>query len=417
MSRNDYLFTSESVSEGHPDKVSDQISDAILDALLSAAPNETAAAGVHVGCETMVTTNRVILAGEWDADSAVKRRFAGSEDLEVIKGRLELIARETVKNIGYDQDSFHWDRLAVENYMNSQSPEIRRGIGARDGENEEQGAGDQGLMFGYACNETPVRMPAPITYSHQILKSMADARHNGDLPGIGPDNKSQLTVCYEDGKPVSVDKIVIAAQHDKGLSRKDVRNLVAPHVEKVLPEKLLQGRNDWMKDDELFLVNQSCGIFVKGGPAADAGLTGRKIIVDTYGGSAPHGGGAFSGKDSSKVDRSGAYAARWLAKNVVAAGLADRCLIQIAYVIGRAEPISLYVNTMETSEHDNSKLAGMLRKVASLKPRAIRDRLGLTRPIYARTAAYGHFGREPEADGGFSWEKEDLKDDMLAELG
>ncbi len=384
MSSNSYLFTSESVSEGHPDKVCDRISDAIVDAFLTADPHS------RVALETLTTTNRVVLAGE----------VRGPQSVDA--DHMESIARAAVRDIGYEQDGFHWHNMAVECFVHSQSPDIAMGVDAAG--NKDEGAGDQGLMFGYACRETDALMPAPIYYAHEILKSLAEARHSGAEPGLGPDSKSQVTLRYENGKPVGATSVVVSTQHGADLEQDDVREIVRPHVLNVLPD-------GWMCEEEEFYVNPT-GRFVVGGPDGDCGLTGRKIIVDTYGGAAPHGGGAFSGKDPSKVDRSAAYATRYLAKNVVASGLADRCTIQVAYAIGVSHPLSVYVDTHGTGEVDEEKLADAMREVMDLSPRGIREHLGLSRPIYARTAAYGHFGREPDADGGFSWEKTDLSDTL-----
>jgi S-adenosylmethionine synthetase len=384
-----YLFTSESVSEGHPDKVCDRISDAVVDTYLSADPYS------RVACETLVTTNRIVLAGE----------TRGPES--VTKDKLEDVARECVRQIGYEQSGFHWARAHVEVHIHSQSADIAVGVDAAG--NKDEGAGDQGIMFGYACRETEALMPAPIHYSHGILRSLAEARHSGAEPGLGPDAKSQVTLEYRDSKPVRATSVVVSTQHAAHLSQEEVRKIVRPHVVNVLPE-------GWMCDDSEFYVNPT-GRFVIGGPEGDAGLTGRKIIVDTYGGAAPHGGGAFSGKDPTKVDRSAAYAARYLAKNVVAAGYADRCTIQLAYAIGVSKPLSVYVDTHETGKADEEKMSKALQTVMNLSPRGIREHLGLNKPIYARTAAYGHFGRNPDADGGFSWERTDLAEKLRAELG
>jgi S-adenosylmethionine synthetase len=377
-----YLFTSESVSEGHPDKVSDRISDAVVDAYLTADPLS------RVACETLCTTNRVVLAGEVRGPESVNNDM------------IEEIVRHCVKDIGYEQDGFHWKNADVQIYLHHQSSDIAMGVDASG--NKDEGAGDQGIMFGYACTETDVLMPAPIHYSHAILKSLAEARHSGAEPGLGPDSKSQITLLYENDKPVRATSIVVSTQHDESLSQEQVREIVRPHVENVLPK-------GWMCPEDEFYVNPT-GRFVIGGPDGDCGLTGRKIIVDTYGGSSPHGGGAFSGKDPSKVDRSAAYAARYVAKNVVAAGLADKCVIQVSYAIGVAKPLSVYVNTMGTGKVDEEKLGKVIQDVVDLSPRGIREHLQLSRPIYARTSAYGHFGRQPEADGGFSWEKTDVAD-------
>ena len=382
MSSSSYLFTSESVSEGHPDKVCDRISDAIVDAFLTADPHS------RVAVETLTTTNRVVMAGE----------VRGPQSVDA--AQMENIARAAVRDIGYEQEGFHWEKMAVDCYVHSQSPDIAMGVDAAG--NKDEGAGDQGLMFGYACRETGALMPAPIYYAHEILKSLAEARHSGAEPGLGPDSKSQVTLRYENGTPAGAASVVVSTQHGADLEQEDVREIVRPHVLNVLPD-------GWMCEEDEFYVNPT-GRFVVGGPDGDAGLTGRKIIVDTYGGAAPHGGGAFSGKDPTKVDRSAAYATRYLAKNVVASGLADRCTIQVAYAIGVSRPLSVYVDTYGTGKVDEEKLADALREVMDLSPRGIREHLGLSRPIYARTAAYGHFGREPEADGGFSWEKTDLAD-------
>ncbi len=382
MSSSNYLFTSESVSEGHPDKVCDRISDAVVDAFLTADPQS------RVAVETLTTTNRVVMAGEVRGPQSV--------DAE----QMESIARAAVRDIGYEQDGFHWKKMDVSCFVHSQSPDIAMGVDAAG--NKDEGAGDQGLMFGYACRDTEALMPAPIFYAHAILKSLAEARHSGAEPGLGPDSKSQVTLRYENGVPVGATSVVVSTQHGEDLEQEDVREIVRPHVLNVLPD-------GWMCEEDSFYVNPT-GRFVVGGPDGDAGLTGRKIIVDTYGGAAPHGGGAFSGKDPTKVDRSAAYATRYLAKNVVASGLADRCTIQVAYAIGVSHPLSIYVDTCGTGKVDEEKLADTLRDIMDLSPRGIREHLGLSRPIYARTAAYGHFGREPEADGGFSWEKTDLTD-------
>ncbi|HEC14269.1 MAG TPA: methionine adenosyltransferase [Rhodospirillales bacterium] len=389
MSRTDYLFTSESVSEGHPDKVSDRISDAIVDAYLAADPLS------RVAVETLCTTNRIVLAGEVRGPA------------QITPVQLEEVTRAAVKDIGYEQDGFHWENSAVDIYVHSQSSDIAQGVDAAG--NKDEGAGDQGIMFGYACRETDVLMPAPIFFSHQILRSLADARHSGAEPGLGPDAKSQVTLQYVNGEPARAASVVVSTQHAEGLSQDKVREIVRPHVVDVLPE-------GWMCDDAEFYVNPT-GRFVIGGPDGDAGLTGRKIIVDTYGGAAPHGGGAFSGKDPTKVDRSAAYAARYLAKNVVAADLAERCTIQLAYAIGVSKPLSVYIDTHGTSRVDEDKLAVVLCDLVDLSPRGIREHLSLSRPIYARTAAYGHFGRAPDSDGGFSWERTDLIEDLKAAFG
>ena len=384
-----HLFTSESVSEGHPDKVSDRISDTVVDMYLGAD------AGARVGCETLCTTNLVVIAGEVRGPDSIT-----ADDIEAQ-------AREAIREIGYEQSGFHWKHADVQVRLHKQSVDIARGVDAAG--NKDEGAGDQGLMFGYACRETPVLMPAPIHFSHRILKRMADARHAGSVPGLGPDSKSQVTLRYEDGEPVAATSVVVSTQHDESLGQEEVRELVRPFVEEVLPD-------GWMCPEDEFYVNPT-GRFVIGGPDGDCGLTGRKIIVDTYGGTAPHGGGAFSGKDPSKVDRSAAYAARYVAKNVVAAGLADRCIIQVAYAIGVSKPLSVYVDTDGTGRVDETKLSDMLQEMVDLSPRGIRERLELSRPIYSRTSAYGHFGRDPDDDGGFTWERTDLVSDLRSVFG
>ncbi len=375
-----YLFTSESVAEGHPDKVCDRISDAILDAFLAADPES------RVAVEALATTNLIVLAGEVRGPASVDAAL------------MESVVRKAVKEIGYEQDGFHWQKAKVENYVHGQSADIAQGVDAAG--NKDEGAGDQGIMFGYACRETETLMPAPIYYAHSILRSLAEARHSGAEPGLGPDAKSQVTLRYDNGRPVGATSIVVSTQHNPDLDQDQVREIVRPHVLNVLPA-------GWMCPEEDFYVNPT-GRFVIGGPAGDAGLTGRKIIVDTYGGAAPHGGGAFSGKDPTKVDRSAAYAARYLAKNVVAAKLAERCTIQLAYAIGVSKPLSLYIDTHGTGRVDEDRLAGVLGALMDLSPRGIRLHLALSRPIYARTSAYGHFGRAPDPDGGFSWERLDL---------
>jgi S-adenosylmethionine synthetase len=380
VAKGDYVFTSESVSEGHPDKVCDRISDAVVDTFLAAEPQ------ARVACETLATTNRVILAGEVRGPA------------EVTPERLVAVARQAIRAIGYEQEGFHWQHAQVECYLHAQSSDIAQGVDAAG--NKDEGAGDQGIMFGYACRETAELMPAPIHYAHAILRSLAEARHSGAAPMLGPDAKSQVSLRYVAGRPVCATSVVVSTQHADGLDQEAVREVVRPHVLKVLP-------GGWMCDEAQFYVNPT-GRFVIGGPDGDCGLTGRKIIVDTYGGAAPHGGGAFSGKDPSKVDRSAAYAARYLAKNVVAAGLAERCCIQVSYAIGVAKPLSVYIDTYGTGEVDEAKLARVLQQLVDLSPRGIRTHLGLNRPIYARTSAYGHFGRAPEPDGGFSWERLDL---------
>lgn len=380
MSRQNYIFTSESVSEGHPDKLCDRVSDAILDAFLSTEEY------ARVACETFATTGRVVVGGEVGLSDEKK--------LEDMMGRIEDIVRGCVKDIGYEQDEFHWNTLQVQNYLHKQSAHIAQGV-------DKDGAGDQGIMFGYACRETPELMPAPIQYSHAILRRLAEARKSGAEPSLRPDAKSQLSLRYVDGVPVEVTSIVLSHQHaHESQSSNDIRAIVEPYIREVLPSGWITEATEWW-------VNPT-GTFVIGGPDGDAGLTGRKIIVDTYGGAAPHGGGAFSGKDPTKVDRSAAYAARYLAKNVVAAGLADRCTLQVSYAIGVAKPLSIYIDTHGTGKVEAAAIERAVATVMDLTPRGIREHLSLTRPIYARTSAYGHFGRDPEADGGFSWEKTDL---------
>lgn len=390
VSRGSYLFTSESVSEGHPDKVCDRISDAVVDLYLDADPHS------RVACETLVTTNRIVLAGE----------VRGPES--VTKAKIEAAARNAVREIGYEQDGFHWQTAALNNYLHEQSADIAMGVDADAESEKDEGAGDQGIMFGYACRETEQLMPAPIFYSHRILDEMAKARHAGRTPELGPDSKSQVTLVYEDGKPVRADSVVVSTQHGEAASSERIEEIVRGFVEDVLPK-------GWMNGSTKLYVNPT-GRFVIGGPDGDAGLTGRKIIVDTYGGAAPHGGGAFSGKDPTKVDRSAAYAARYLAKNVVAAGLADKCTLQVAYAIGVSQPLSLYADLHGTGKISEDKLENALREVMDLSPRGIREHLGLSRPIYERTAAYGHFGRQPDNDGGFSWERLDLVEPIRGEL-
>jgi S-adenosylmethionine synthetase len=385
----DYLFTSESVSEGHPDKVCDLISDSVVDTFLARDPN------ARVACETLCTTNKIVLAGE----------VRGPAD--ITKTMLADIARQAVRKIGYEQAGFHWNKADVEVYIHQQSADIARGVDA--GADKDEGAGDQGIMFGYACSETPALMPAPIHYAHEILRTLAEARHAGRIPQLLPDSKSQVTLRYAKGKPVGATSVVVSHQHVPEVDQHQVREIVRPYVEKVLPA-------GWMCPEEEFYVNPT-GRFAIGGPDGDSGLTGRKIIVDTYGGAAPHGGGAFSGKDPTKVDRSAAYAARYLAKNVVAAGLASRCTMQLAYAIGVSKPLSVYINTEGTGQVDEARLVKVLQDMVNLSPRGIREHLKLSRPIYARTAAYGHFGREPEKDGGFSWEKLDLVGQLKSAFG
>jgi S-adenosylmethionine synthetase len=383
-----YLFTSESVSEGHPDKVADRISDEILDMFFRADPQ------ARVAVETLVTTNRTILAGEVRSSS------------DIGAAEMEEAARKAVREIGYEQPGYHWRDMEVQCYVHEQSADIAQGVDSAG--DKDEGAGDQGIMFGYACRETDVLMPAPIYFSHRILKVLADARHGG-LTDLGPDSKSQVTLLYEKGQPVRATSVVVSTQHRDGLSQQDMRDLVIPYVEKVLPD-------GWMPSEDEIYINPT-GKFVIGGPDGDAGLTGRKIIVDTYGGAAPHGGGAFSGKDPTKVDRSAAYAARYLAKNVVAAGLADRCTIQLAYAIGISKPLAVYVDLHDTGEVDEARLETVLRQLVNLTPRGIREHLKLNNPIFARTAAYGHFGRAPDDTGGFTWEKTDLVDQLKAAFG
>ncbi len=388
--RSSYVFTSESVSEGHPDKVCDRISDTIVDAFLAVMPES------RVACETLATTNRVVIAGEVRGPAEI----AGNKD------RIADLARQAIREIGYEQNGFHWRECDVEVLLHQQSADIAQGVDAAG--NKDEGAGDQGLMFGYACRETPELMPAPIYYAHKILELMAEARHQGRAPELQPDSKSQVTLAYRDGMPVRAAAIVVSTQHTFDMTSDEVRELVEPYVRQALPE-------EWIDNDTAWHVNPT-GKFLIGGPDGDAGLTGRKIIVDTYGGAAPHGGGAFSGKDPTKVDRSAAYAARYLAKNVVAAEIGDRCTIQLAYAIGVSEPLSLYVDLHGTGKVEEEKLEQALRRVMSLSPRGIREHLQLNRPIYARTSAYGHFGRAPEEDGGFSWERTDLVDRIDSEL-
>lgn len=385
----DYLFTSESVSEGHPDKVCDRISDTIVDAFLSVDPFARCAV------ETVATTDYVGIIGETRCSS------------EISHDEIKEMAREAIKAIGYDQPGFSWRNVEIDCRLHSQSADIAVGVDAA-GEKDE-GAGDQGIMFGYACTETPNLMPAPIYYAHHILKRLADDRHTGKLSMIEPDAKSQVTLEYKDGKPVRAKSVVVSTQHADGLSQADVKEIVRPYVLEVLPE-------GWMCEESEFYVNPT-GRFVIGGPVGDSGLTGRKIIVDTYGGAAPHGGGAFSGKDPTKVDRSAAYAARYAAKNIVAAGYAEKCLIQLSYAIGVSKPLSVYIDTFGTGKISETELVNAVSKVLDLSPRGVRTHLKLNRPIYARTAAYGHFGRDPEADGGFSWEKLDLVDELRKALG
>ena len=389
MSKSDYLFTSESVSEGHPDKICDRISDAVVDTYLTADPHS------RIAVETLCTTNRVIMAGEVRGPSSIT------------PDTLIEVARSAIKEIGYEQENFHWRDCEVTVLVHPQSTDIALGVDASG--NKDEGAGDQGMMFGYACRETEALMPAPIHYSHAILRSLAEARNSGAEPDLGPDAKSQVTLRYENDMPVRAANVVVSTQHSDTLSTEDVREIVRPHVVNVLPE-------GWMCEEDSFYVNPT-GRFVIGGPDSDTGLTGRKIIVDTYGGSARHGGGAFSGKDPTKVDRSAAYAARYLAKNVIAAGLSDVCTIQLSYAIGVSKPLSVYIDTDGTGQVDEDRLSEVLQDMVDLTPRGIREHLRLNRPIYARTAAYGHFGRSPEADGGFSWERTDLVDELKSAFG
>ncbi|MBL3608720.1 methionine adenosyltransferase [Rhodovulum sulfidophilum] len=380
MTRQNYVFTSESVSEGHPDKVCDRISDAVLDAFLTEEPN------ARVACETFATSSLVVIGGEVGLTDKVR--------LKQLMGSIGEIARECIRDIGYEQDKFHWNTCHVLNFLHEQSAHIAQGV-------DKDGAGDQGIMFGYATDETPELMPAPIQYAHAILRRLTEARKSGAEPTLRPDAKSQLTVRYEHGRPVAVDSIVLSTQHAReDQNSDDIRAIVEPYIREVLPEGWLHEGTEWW-------VNPT-GTFVIGGPDGDAGLTGRKIIVDTYGGAAPHGGGAFSGKDPTKVDRSAAYAARYLAKNVVAAGLASKCTLQLSYAIGVAKPLSIYVDAHGTGKVPETEIEKAVEQAMDLTPRGIREHLGLNRPIYARTAAYGHFGRAPEEDGGFSWERTDL---------
>jgi len=381
--KRDYLFTSESVSEGHPDKVCDRISDMVVDSYLSKDPLS------RVACETLTTTNKVVLAGEVRGPSIKKDEIISS-------------VRECIKDIGYEQDGFHWENCNIESHLHEQSSDIAMGVDS--GSNKDEGAGDQGIMFGYACRDTESLMPAPIHYSHQILLKMAEARKNGSKTEFEPDSKSQITMLYENGKPSKITSIVVSTQHKEGLKPSQIKEAVKPIVYDCIPENLLQD----LKDEE-FYVNPT-GNFVIGGPDGDSGLTGRKIIVDTYGGAAPHGGGAFSGKDPTKVDRSAAYAARYLAKNIVAAELADECVIQLSYAIGISKPLSIYVNTNDTNKVDEVKIENLIPELFDLTPRGIREHLKLSNPIYVPSSAYGHFGRIPTEKGHFTWEKTDLVD-------
>jgi len=401
VSRKNYLFTSESVSEGHPDKVCDRISDEVVDAFYREGAKEGLDPWIiRAACETMATTNRVIIAGESRGPRGVTVQT------------IQDLARNAIRDIGYEQDGFHWANCNIEVLLHEQSADIAAGVDAKQPTNQEEGAGDQGIMFGYACNETPALMPAPIYYAHKILHDLALARKagKGEAAKLGPDSKSQVTVRYENGKPVGATQIVVSHQHVvKDLSSNKVREIVEPFVLEALPQ-------GWVTKDTVWHVNPT-GAFYIGGPDGDCGLTGRKIIVDTYGGAAPHGGGAFSGKDPTKVDRSAAYAARYLAKNVVASGAADRCTIQLSYAIGVARPLSIYVDTHGTGRVDEAKIEAVLAEAMDLSPRGIRSHLDLNKPIYARTSAYGHFGRAPDAEGGFSWEKTDLADKLKGMLG
>jgi len=385
MARSNYIFTSESVSEGHPDKLCDRISDAVLDAFLTEEPE------ARVAAETFATTNRIVIGGEVGLNDKAK--------LSHHMGQIEQIARDCIKDIGYEQDKFHWKTVEVTNLLHEQSAHIAQGVDA--GADKDEGAGDQGIMFGYATTETPELMPAPIQYSHAILRRLAEVRKDGSAPDLGPDAKSQLSLRYENGKPVEIMSIVLSTQHrSEDQDSAYIRSIVEPYIREVVPAEWLTANTDWW-------VNPT-GTFVIGGPDGDAGLTGRTIIVDTYGGAAPHGGGAVSGKDPTKVDRSAAYAARYLAKNIVAAGMAERCSLQLSYAIGVSKPLSIYVDTYGTGQLAEEAIERAVAQSMDLTPRGIREHLGLNKPIYQRTAAYGHFGRAPEADGGFSWEKIDL---------
>ena len=381
MKNNKYLFTSESVSEGHPDKVCDRISDMVVDSYLSKDPVS------RVACETLTTTNKVVLAGE-------------TRGPKIDKEDLISRVRDCIKEIGYDQDGFSWKTVSIETFLHEQSADIAMGVDSKD--NKYEGAGDQGIMFGYACNETDELMPAPIHYSHKILRLMAQDRKNGTLKGIEPDSKSQVTMLYENEKPVKVTSVVISTQHSKDLNQEKVRETIIPYIKKSIPNNFLTD----LSPKEIYI--NPTGQFIIGGPDGDTGLTGRKIIVDTYGGAAPHGGGAFSGKDPTKVDRSAAYAARYLAKNIVAAELADECIIQLSYAIGVSKPLSIYVNTNGTNKVDEVKIEKLIPELFDLSPRGIREHLKLSNPIYEPTAAYGHFGRIPTEQGYFTWEKTDL---------
>lgn len=379
MAKQDYVFTSESVSEGHPDKVCDIISDSVLDLYLSKFPES------RVACETLVTTNTVVIAGEVRGP-------------EIKSDEIEKLIRSRVKEVGYEQEGFHWKNLKFTNYLHSQSQDIAAGVDSIG--NKDEGAGDQGIMFGYACNETKDLMPAPISYSHKVLQLMSEARKSGKEKFLRPDSKSQFSVIYEKGKPKGISSIVVSTQHDESIDQEKVKEIVRPYVLSVIPK-------GWMCDEKDFYVNPT-GRFVIGGPDGDTGLTGRKIIVDTYGGAAPHGGGAFSGKDPTKVDRSAAYVARYLAKNIVAAGVSEKCLIQLSYAIGVSQPLSIYIDLFDGADNKSKKIEEIISKNFNLSPRGIRELLKLNKPIYQKTAAYGHFGRQPEDNGSFSWEKTDL---------
>jgi S-adenosylmethionine synthetase len=379
MAKQDYIFTSESVSEGHPDKVCDIISDSVLDLYLSKFPES------RVACETLVTTNTVVIAGEVRGP-------------EIKSDEIEKLIRSRVKDIGYEQEGFNWKNLKFTNYLHSQSQDIAVGVDSSG--NKDEGAGDQGIMFGYACAETKALMPAPISYSHKVLQLMSEARKSGKEKSLRPDSKSQFSVIYEKGKPKGISSIVISTQHDESVDQEKVKEIVRPYVLSVIPK-------GWMCDEKNFYVNPT-GRFVIGGPDGDSGLTGRKIIVDTYGGAAPHGGGAFSGKDPTKVDRSAAYVARYLAKNIVAAGVSEKCLIQLSYAIGVSQPLSIYIDLFDGEDKKSKKIEEIISKNFNLSPRGIRELLKLNKPIYQKTAAYGHFGRQPEDNGSFSWEKIDL---------
>ena len=400
MSRKDYLFTSESVSEGHPDKVCDRISDEIVDLFFREGPKAGISPwDIRAACETLATTNQVVIAGETRGPVTV------SKDL------IAHTARMAIRDIGYEQDGFHWEDCNIEVLLHPQSADIAQGVDARQPTNQEEGAGDQGIMFGYACTETPELMPAPLYYAHKILRLISEARHADQEKVLGPDSKSQVTIRYANGKPVGVTQIVVSHQHlIENMTSHQVRELVEPYVRKALPD-------GWISKDTVWHINPT-GKFYIGGPDGDCGLTGRKIIVDTYGGAAPHGGGAFSGKDPTKVDRSAAYAARYLAKNVVAAGLAERCTIQLSYAIGVARPLSIYADFHGTGKIEEAAVEALFAKndVMDLTPRGIRSHLDLNKPIYARTAADGHFGRQPDADGGFSWEKTDIADKLKSQI-